>query len=72
MRGWKCVREGKPVDGEEEGAEEERKRKREGRIFILQHHSYLSCRLACACFARTLMAEMKSSLMARQRTDRPE
>ena len=76
VRGLKCVREGKPV--EEEGVEEDRKgRKREGNIFILQHHNYLSCCLGICMFCwysngpdgTELKAEMKSSLMARQRTD---
>lgn len=45
---------------------------REGSIFILQHHSYLSCRLGMRVFCpysngpdvSELKAEMKSSLMA--------
>ncbi len=59
---------------------EDRRRKREGSIFILQHHSYLSYRLGMCMFCSysngpdgtELNAEMKSSLMVRQRTDRLE
>lgn len=55
------------------GAGEDSERKREGSIFIVQHHSDLACFFAVICpDATELGAEMKSSLMARHKTDRQE
>ncbi len=54
----KMCREGKPEDGEEEGAEEDRKRKREGSIFICSITVIYPAVLACACVVGAVMARM--------------
>lgn len=56
------------------GAGEDSERKREGSIFIVQHHSDLACFVAAVICpdVTELGTEMKSSLMARHKTDRQE
>lgn len=74
MRGTKCVREGKrgKMKRKRGVEEDDRKRKREGGIFILQHRGLGVCMFCNGPDGTELRAEMKSSLMAHQRTDRLE
>lgn len=55
QQGETSRRRGRRVDGTEE-----RKRKREGSIFIVQHHITVieAAALACACFVHRVMARM--------------
>lgn len=77
VRGTKCVREGKrgKMKRKRGVEEEDRRRKREGGIFILQHRGLgvcMFCPYSNGPDGTELRAEMKSSLMAHQRTDRLE
>lgn len=78
MRGLKCVSKGKRANREEETSTDRRTEKGKGRVVFLFRSItviYLAA-LACVCFVGTVMArigpEMKSCLMALQRTDRLE